>query len=318
VWLRIAKSRVADDLAATIRDDVVLVGSGSSFFVAQLGALALRRRSISAHALAASEARLDYKAYERKTVIAVSQSGRSADVLEALDVLAPTKTVALTNAPESPLAARADLVLDVLAGPELAVPASKSVTACVAIVLWAASIIGGKDGRGAHVLEKAARDVENWLAGGELASVSAAAELIARRAHVAVLGSDYGQPVAREIALKLKEASYLHAEGFAAGEFRHGSVSMVDDTFSVLGIVDADALPTVSRPLVELRNSGALRYVLGGQSIDELACLGPRLEPAYNTLGWLVTGQLLALFAGRARSIDSDHPRGLTKALVAE
>jgi glucosamine--fructose-6-phosphate aminotransferase (isomerizing) len=278
----------------------------------------LRRRGVGAHALAASEARLDHNAYLRKTVIAVSQSGRSADLLTALDVLSPATLIAVTNDSHSPLAERANLVLDVLAGPEEAVPASKSVTASAAVLLWSASMLGGDEARCGNVLLETARTVAAWLDSPRCDQVRKAAERIARRAHVAVLGSDYGQAVAREIALKLKEASYLHAEGFAAGEFRHGSVSMVDETFSVLGIVDRDALATVGRPLKEVKQSGALCYVIGDEPVDELERLGPEVPVAYNTLAWLVTGQLLALYAGRSRGIDSDHPRGLTKAPVNE
>lgn len=318
VWMRIARSRTARELARALGEEVILVGSGSSLFAAQLGALALRRRGIAAHALAATEARLDHHAYQRKVVIAISQSGRSIDVLGALEVLAPRSVIALTNTADSPLAARADVALDVGAGIELAVPASKSVTAGVAILLWAASIVGADPGRSGEVLIAAAQEAQRWLEGDGPLDVAAASAQIATRPHVAVLGSDYGLPVAREIALKLKEASYLHAEGFAAGEFRHGSVSMVDDSFSVIGIIDEDALTVVQRPLREIQRSGALRFVIGAQAVDGVVGLGPIVDEAYNTLAWLLTGQLLALGAARARGINCDSPRGLTKALVVE
>lgn len=318
VWAGIARSTVAFELARALGEDVLLIGSGSSLFVAQLGALALRRRGIAAHALAATEARLDHRAFEGKTVIAISQSGRSTDVLEALNILQPRRTIALTNTAASPLTARADLALNVGAGVEVAVPASKSVTATVAILLWAASIVGDDTARSGDVLAGAAAVVERWLESARVGEVAEAAQQIAARLHVAVLGSDYGFPVAREIALKLKEASYLHAEGFAAGEFRHGSVSMVDESFSVIGVVDSDALAIVERPLFEVERSGALRYVIGAPAIGHLPRLGPKVDVSYNTLGWLITGQLLALFAARARGIDCDSPRGLTKALFAE
>jgi len=318
VWERLANSAAASTLAAEIAGEVVLLGSGSSLFVAQLGALAFRRRRVSAHALAATECHLDHAAYERKLVVAVSQSGRSTDVLSALEVLHPRKVIALTNSARSPLAERADLVIDIDAGPELAVPASKSVSACAAVLLWAASLVGGDAGRGAQTLRQAAGEVEEWLGGSGPQAVQAAAVHAAQRQHVAVLGSDYGLPVAREVALKLKEASYLHAEAFSAGEFRHGSVSMVDASFTVFGIADADALAVVARPLHELERSEALRYEIGACEIPGAATLGPDVVASYNTLGWLVTGQLLALFAARAKGIDCDAPRGLTKALVNE
>jgi glucosamine--fructose-6-phosphate aminotransferase (isomerizing) len=259
VWERIAASDKAAALAGVLDDEVVLVGSGSSLFVAELGALALRRRRLRATALAATEARLDHSAYERKIVIAISQSGRSTDLLDALDMLAPRMLVVLTNTPDSPLAKRAQLSIDVGAGPERAVPASKSVSSTVAILLWAASIVGGDTTRDADMLKRTAAVIRTWLASASLAPVIEAAHRMALRRSVIVLGSDYGLPIARETALKLKEASYLHAEGFAAGEFRHGSVAMVDASCAVIGVVDKDALAIVERPMREVGDSDALR-----------------------------------------------------------
>jgi len=316
VWEAIAASNRAKRLAASLDDDIVLVGSGSSLFVAELGALAFRRRGIRAQALAASEARLDHNAYEGRIVVGISQSGGSTDLLEALDVLAPRRLIALTNTVDSALAARAEVAIDVGAGREVAVPASKSVTATVALLLHAASIIGNDESRNDRVLCGAAAAVRAWLHGPQSEQVTKAAHAIASRQSVAVLGSDYGWPVARETALKIKEASYLHAEGFAAGEFRHGSIAMIDDTSTVIGIVDRDALRTVQAPMRELERSNALRYLIGTEKIDDIPCLGPAVDDPYNTLGWLVTAQLLALHAARARHVDSDAPRAIAKALI--
>ena len=318
VWERLAASDKASQLAEALQGEIVLVGSGSSLFVAELGALALRRRRVHAQALAATEARLDHHAYERDVVIAISQSGRSTDLLAALEVLAPRLLIALTNSPESPLASRAQLAIDVGAGAELAVPASKSVSATVALLLWAASLVGGDTTREAGTLRDTASAIRTWLDSASVFNVVEAAHRIALRRSVIVLGSDYGLPIAREMSLKLKEASYLHAEGFAAGEFRHGSVAMVDASCAVIGIVDHDALSVVERPMHEVRNSEALRYAIGTFPIDGVPCLGPSVDDPYNTLAWLVTAQMIALHAARARHIDADSPRGLTKALIEE
>jgi glutamine---fructose-6-phosphate transaminase (isomerizing) len=318
VWERLARSGKAAQLAGALGDDVILIGSGSSLFAAELGALALRRRAIRAQAVPATEARLDHCAFEHKTVIAISQSGRSADLFDALDVLLPNRLIALTNNADSPLAAKADTVVDVGAGREIAVPASKSVTATVAILLWAASLAGGEDSRSQGVLEATARDIRRWLQGAGVDDVAAAGAQIAQLQSAIVLGSDYGLPVARETALKLKEASYLHAEGFAAGEFRHGSVAMVDASCAVIAIVDDDALPVVRAPMREVEGSGALRYAIGTSGITGVQRLGPSVAEAYNTLAWLVTAQLLALHTARARGVESDAPRGLVKALTLD
>lgn len=313
VWRRIAHSDTASRFADAVRGRRLLfVGSGSSLFVGMLGALAYRRRGTLARALAATEARFDRGAERDACVIALSQSGRSTDLLDALDVLPSAGVIAVTNDSASPLAERATVVIDCLAGPEEAVPASKSVTAMAAIVLWAAALSGGASERGAATLDEAAGNVEAWLRSDAVAPVVEASALLADRRTIAVVGAGYGVPIAYEIALKIKEASYVHAEGFAAGEFRHGSSAMLDASSAIVGIVDDVSHAVVDRPLATALEAGAQRYVIGAPAPGSWA-LGPQTGNAFNTLAWLVTGQYLALAMGRARGIDSDVPRGLRK-----
>lgn len=316
VWRGIAESDRAERLAHAIRDrDVVLLGSGSSLFMAQLGALALRRRGIRAHALAATEAPLDNVAYRNAAVIACSQSGQSKDLLEALDLLQPHDLIALTNTTESPLAERANVTIELGAGPEVAVPASKSVTATAAILLWAAGLMSGEHSRSRSTLIETAEDVRGWLEGPEVETVQEAAQRIARRRSVVIVAAGYGVPIANEFALKLKEASYIHAEGFSAGEFRHGSAAMLDATCAIIGIVDDASRNVVNRPLREALQAESLRYVIGNH-LGDVPLLGPVAGVAFNTLAWLVAAQMLALFAGRARYVESDAPRGLAKTMA--
>ncbi|MBV9102756.1 MAG: SIS domain-containing protein [Candidatus Eremiobacteraeota bacterium] len=313
LWRRIAASSKAAALARAIGErDVVLVGSGSSLYVGQLGALALRRRGIRASALAATEAVFDHTAYQGCAVIALSQSGRSSDVLGALDVLRPASVVALTNDVHSPLAARSTCCIALDAGVEQAVPASKTVTAMAAILLWAAALIAGKSTRSAITLAQTAEAVEHWLQSVELDAVVQAAKRLTLRRSVVIVGAGYGVPVAHEVALKIKEASYVHAEGFAAGEFRHGSEAMLDASCAILGIVDDASRSIIRRPLAEAAVTESLRYVIGSE-MDDVPLLGPVVGEAFNTLAWLVTGQTLALHLGRIRGVQSDAPRGLRK-----
>ncbi|MFN2528981.1 MAG: SIS domain-containing protein [Candidatus Baltobacteraceae bacterium] len=313
VWRSIAQSDKAEQLARAIGpNDVLLLGSGSSLFMSQLGALALRRRGIRAHALAATEAILDNAAYREAVVIAVSQSGRSTDILRAIDILKPRQLIALTNTSESPLSDRANICINVGAGTELAVPASKSVSATAAILLWAAGLMSGHSTRSAATLIETAEDVRGWLDGAGVEEVRAAAERLARRRSVIVLTSGYGVPIANEFALKLKEASYIHAEGFSAGEFRHGSAAMLDASCAVIGVVDEDSRDVVNKELVDAKHADSLRYVIGNR-LGDIPLLGPVVGIAFNTLAWLVAAQMTALYVGRARHIESDAPRGLTK-----
>ncbi len=319
VWERVACTDAPARLAEAIDDDVIFVGSGSSLFAGQLGAIALRRRGITAQALAASEARGDNRAYHERIVVAVSQSGRSTDVLNALDALQPSRIIALTNTVDSPLGARADVIVDVGAGREVAIPATKSVSATIAILLSAATLLGGEPSRDAQTLVDTAHTIRAWLDDpAATKTVKLAAEVIARQRDVMVLGTDYGAPIAREAALKFKEATYLHAEGFEAGEFRHGSAAMVDATSVIIGLIDDDALRVIAPPLREIASAGAVRFAIGTTTIDGIDRLGPLVSDPFNTLAWLVTVQLLALYTARARGIDSDAPRRLTKAVITE
>ena len=317
VWRGIASSDRAERLAHAIRGrDVVLIGSGSSLYMAQLGALAFRRRGIRAHALAATEAPLDNVAYRNAVVIACSQSGRSRDLLAALEILSPRELIAVTNTPQSALAERAQITIDLGAGIERAVPASKSVTATAAIFLWAAGqLAASAHGRSAQTLLETADMVQAWLDSPNVDDVRMAAQRLALRRSIVVAGTGYGTPVAGEFALKIKEASYIHAEGFSAGEFRHGSAAMLDPGCAIVGIVDDASREIVARPMTEAKGAESARYVVGG-SLADIPVLGPLTGDAFNPLAWLITGQLLALFAGRARGIESDAPRGLSKAIT--
>jgi glutamine---fructose-6-phosphate transaminase (isomerizing) len=316
-WERLAHSDSAAVLAAALQGDVLLIGSGSSLFAAQLGAIALRRRGIDATAVAATEAPGDHLAYEGRTVVAISQSGRSTDVLRALEALHPRRVVALTNTADSPLGALADVEIDVGAGPERAIPATKSVSCTIAVLLTAATLLGGAATRSAAVLVATARSIRTWLQNSAETIVEPAAT-IAARSDIVILGTDYGAPIAREAALKFKEATYLHAEGFEAGEFRHGSAAMVDASTAAIGIVDRDGSPIVGRAMRHLERTGALRLAVGTTPLERMPRLGPIVDDPYNTLAWLVTIQTLALFVARRRGIDSDAPRGLTKAIISE
>jgi glucosamine--fructose-6-phosphate aminotransferase (isomerizing) len=317
-WARLAQTDNALQLARALDGDVLLVGSGSSLFAANLGALALRRRGIRAESLAATEACLDHRAYENRIVVAISQSGRSTDVLNALDVLHPRRLVALTNTADSPLGARSDLAIDVGAGPEIAVPATKSVSCTYAILLWSASLLASDSHRNPSALQSVAKTVGHWLKHTAADEVCEPGRRIALRNNVAILGNGYGLAVAQEAALKLKEAAYIHAEGFSAGEFRHGSIAMLDPSYAVIGIVDEDSYADVSNPVRTAEKSEALRYSIGDRAIDGVTRLGPIVDATYDTLAWLVTVQMIALYAARARRIDSDSPRGLTKAIVTK
>jgi glucosamine--fructose-6-phosphate aminotransferase (isomerizing) len=288
---------------------VVFVGNGSSYFVARLAARSLRRYGFAADALAASDVDDDLAA-RGACVVALSQSGRSGDILDAIARLAPARLIAVTNGEHSPLAAAAALAFSVGAGPEEAVPASKSVTAMGALVLQAALRLGTGSSHAAE-LTALADDLEGWL-GGACESVAPAVEELARRQNIVVAGGGDGVPVAGELALKLKEAAYRRAEGVAAGEFRHGSTAMLDRSSALVALIGAEPERGVVRLLEETAATGCAQIVVGGAFGDRLR-VGIDTRGPFAALAWIASGQVLALELGRRDGIDGDAPRGLQK-----
>lgn len=316
VLARLAGSGTAAQLQAAIGDRAPLfIGSGSSFFVAQLATLVWQRSGRRAAALAASEVALGRWAHRGRCVVALSQSGRTGDVLTALDGLAPSRTIALTNDLASPLAARADVTIGVGAGDERAVPASKSVTAMAALVLWAGSRGLDGDRGGAEELTRTAGGLRSWFDGAAVAQADAAAASLEPAQSIAVIGAGFGVPVASEIALKIKEASYRHAEGFGAGEFRHGSTAILAPGRGLIGILDAPARAPVEAVLELARSDGAIALALG-DAFGNAPPFGPPAEGRFAPLAWIAAGQMLALALARRAGIDSDAPRGLRKFLA--
>jgi glucosamine--fructose-6-phosphate aminotransferase (isomerizing) len=312
VLARIAASHAARELDAAIGErEPLFIGSGSSLFVAQLAALAWRRMGRRAAALAASEARFEADGDRGACVVAFSQSGRTVDVLAALDALVPARTIALTNDLASPLALRADVAIYVGAGSERAVPASKSVTATAAIALWAAARGTAAD---AEALTAAAAAIGAWLDADALTHADRIAGNFEAAHSIVVIGAGYGVPVASEVALKIKESSYHHAEAFGAGEFRHGSTAILDKTRGLIGIVDESSRAAVGGVLDVARAARAVTVTLG-DALPGFAAFGPPASGRFALLSWIVAGQLFALALARRAGIDSDTPRGLQKFL---
>jgi glucosamine--fructose-6-phosphate aminotransferase (isomerizing) len=247
-------------------------------------------------------------------LLAFSQSGESPDVVEAvrayrgLGVL----TVALVNRTESPLAQAAEVVLPLHAGEERAVAATKSLLAMLAAT---AQLL-------AHLLEEprlkeALPALPEALA--KALAVEGSLEYLEEAENLFALGRGFAYPVALEAALKLKEVAGLHAEGFSAAEFLHGPQALLEPGFPVLALVQRDeALEGVLATLEGLKAKGAHLLVLSPEP-EALAlahtplrlpvALPPELTPLLLAQGLYPLAEALA----RARGLDPDRPRHLTK-----
>jgi glutamine---fructose-6-phosphate transaminase (isomerizing) len=249
--------------------------------------------------------------------VALSQSGKTEEIVETMAWASDcgAATLAITNGAASPLARTADVAFVTQAGTERAVPATKTFTTQLAALAVLAIGLGADLDPGE--LRQAPDAIEALLANpGEQDPI--VTELAGDNG-VVVSGRGLVYAAALELALKLKEACYLHAMGLSYADLLHGPIAVVDARTPAI-LLAADSGPTL-RGTVELASrvtgAGARAYGIGGGDLLAAACTlalpGPRLPEWLAPLGLIVPGQLLTEALSRRLGLDPDHPRGLSK-----
>jgi glucosamine--fructose-6-phosphate aminotransferase (isomerizing) len=245
-------------------------------------------------------------------VIGISQSGRSPDVVETIAAArrAGAPTLAIVNDPESPLAKAAAEVIPLHAGVERSVAATKTYTAeLLAVALLASSLSGSRRyAEGLGALPDAVFDT----LGVEGAARRAAARL-ASAARLVVLSRGLNYPTAHEIALKLKELALLDAEALSGADFQHGPIALAGPGLHAV-VVSPPGTATeadLASLAAELRRRGSPVLLVGPSERGALPV--PRFPELLSPILAVVPGQLLAFHAARARGLDPDSPRGLSK-----
>jgi fructoselysine-6-P-deglycase FrlB-like protein len=250
--------------------------------------------------------------------VAISQSGRTEEIVETLDWAARcgAHTVAVTNGEGSPLAEAAQAALVTSAGAELAVPATKTYTTQLA----ALAVLG--IGLGAQTavadLRRVPEEIERLIAETEASpALPDIVEGLARVPGAVVSGRGIAYGTALELALKLKEACYLHAMGLSYADLLHGPIAVVDDDTPAI-LVAADSGPTLAGTVAlaeRVTAADAKAYGIGGALADVAtrALPGTDLPEWVSPLALIVPGQLLTEALARRLGIDPDVPRGLDK-----
>ena len=264
----------------------------------------------------------------------VTQSGETADTLATLRYCKAQgqRIASIVNVRTSTIARESDVVLPTLAGPEIGVASTKaftcqlSVLACLAIALGRArGTISAGPGEGADA--RAGRGAAPRLdaAAQRGASTSGSAHELSKARDVLYLGRGISYPLALEGALKLKEISYIHAEGYAAGELKHGPIALIDENVPVIVVAPADELfeKTVSN-MQEVAARGGKIVLLSDAPAERAGCAleahiqMPTVHPFVNPLLYAVPVQLLAYHTAVFMGTDVDQPRNLAKSVTVE
>lgn len=267
-------------------------------------------------------------------VILVSQSGETADTLAALRYVKGKagQVIAVVNAPESSIAREADLALPIKAGVEVSVASSKAFT-CQLTVFASLAILAARQ-RGLldttaekaliETLVQAPRLLDEAL--GAEAQMAAAARELAKARDILFLGRGPLYPLALEGALKLKELSYIHAEGYASGELKHGPIALIDESVPVICFAPVDDLfdKTISNMQEVMARGGKVLLISDAAGIARAGAGTwaqielPACDPFIAPLVYAIPAQLLAYHTATEKGTDVDQPRNLAKSVTVE
>ena len=314
---------------------VALVGCGTSFYAASVARYWLEDMAqIPCLAEIASEFRYRNPAIpDGSLFLTVSQSGESADTIAALRVARERDyihTMTIANVATSTLVRESDSAILMRAGPEISVASTKAFTAMLVNLLLVCLLLARR--RGLSPEREAEIVSALWQLDGVVEATleldtrlrQMALEFIQRR-HALFLGRGLQYPIAMEGALKLKELSYMHAEGYPAGELKHGPLALVDAEMPVIAVAPSDELlKKVQSNLQEVRARGGQLYVFADEDAgfkpeDGLSVVEvPKVNPLLAPIVYAIPLQLLAYHVAVLRGTDVDQPRNLAKSVTVE
>jgi len=328
-----AKAPGGFDFAAI--DRLQILACGTACYAGLIGKYIIERvAGLPVDVEVASEFRYREPAVAPRTLaVAISQSGETADTLAALRWCRARglPTAAIVNAHESTMAREVDMMWPTHAGPEICVLSTKAFIAQVSVLIALAIAAARRRGRIeaeeerrlVGILLEAPRLLAEAIATGE--EVKAVAQDVARARDVLYLGRGPMFALALEGALKLKEVSYIHAEGYAAGEMKHGPIALIDEATPVVVLAPSDAFfektasnisEVVARngPAIVITDEAGAAHAPAGCKV----LIAPTCDPLIAPLVFAVPVQLLAYQVGVLKGADVDQPRNLAKSVTVE
>ena len=334
--LRLDEIRIAPEELRAV-DKIIVIACGTSFYAGMVAKYAIEHWTrIPCEVELASEFRYRDPIVGPSTlVVSISQSGETADTLMAIRHAREqkAKVLAICNTNGSTIPRESDAVIYTHAGPEIGVASTKGfltqLVACYLLGLYLAQVRGTKFGDEIAALieelEKIPAAIERQLA--DLDGVLRLAADFADAPSVLFLGRHVGYPVALEGALKLKELAYIHAEGFAAGELKHGPIALIEDQLPVFVVMPPQGRDLVHDKVVsniqEIRARGARTIVLAEEGDDvtpyaDVVITLPKVPTLLQPLVAIVPLQVFACELATRKGHDVDQPRNLAKSVTVE
>ncbi len=301
-----------------------LIGCGSAYYACLAGTYlfsTIAKRHINATVASEFTYQEDF-IKETSLIVALSQSGETMDLIDAIK-RAKTKGAtigSIVNVEGSTLARLSNFTIPCGAGPEMAVASTKDLTAKLAHLILTAYASVDKQKEGTIVLTKVQKEITRILAPSSQQKLLNIAQILCHTNHLFVVGRGLSYPAALEIAIKIKEITYIHAEGLAAGELKHGTLALIEKgTACIVLAPNNETYGANIAAAMELKARGA---VIIGISHTKHEVFDHYLEvkdcgPA-TIIPTIVAGQLLALAIATEKGLDLDKPRNLAKSVTVK
>lgn len=259
---------------------------------------------------------------DKSLMIAISQSGETADTLEAIEEAKKkgVKIVSIVNVESSTMARISDIVIPIKAGPEKAVASTKATTSQIAILELLAYACADKLNEGKKLLLETASQINDMLNPRYEGYIQEVAEKISKVESMYIIGKDVNYPMALESAIKLQEVSYIHAEGFAGGELKHGPIALISEGTPCIALVANDETKhEIISNAIEVKSRGG--YIIGvapenNEAFDYWIKV-PDVGMASPIVS-IIPIQILAYQLALLRENDPDMPRNLAKSVTVK
>ena len=321
--IRAGSDEQIDEMVKHIRDSTTLyiTGSGTSYNSSRISKYLMSKHAkLKIEPIISSELQFAPDSIEQNsTLIAISQSGESADVLEAVKIAKQSnaKILSIVNHLNSSLSQESDVVVGLNCGPEIGVAATKSFTSQLAILYK----ITNKLCNGCMKLDwnSVSRSISETLENHS--KIKELAKILKDVSDIYVLGRGIHFPIAKETALKLKELTYIHAEGIPAGELKHGPLALMDENVFVIIINPDDSTYTDTiNSANEIKARGAKIIGISDKNNDiyDYWIEVPKTEEVFYPLIEIIPIQLLAYYAALEKNTDPDYPRNLAKSVTVK
>ncbi len=317
--------KIIDDVVNTIKDahGIFFIGSGTSYHACMAASYILSKsNNMHVNVVLASEfPHYEHFLSQKTLVVAVSQSGETTDVLEAVKVAKRKgcNVISIVNVMGSSLTRSSDTFLNINAGPEICVLSTKSYTSQLALFTLLSYALAGKYEEGKEKLNYLWNVIYHMTSATAKDKIKELAHLLKNKEHIFLIGRGLEYTTAMEAALKIKEVSYIHAEAFAGGELKHGTIALIEDGTPCIVFVSEETEKEILSNAMEIKSRGG--YMIGispkNNEIFDFWIKVPEIN-SENPIVQIIPIQILAYQLAVLRGLDPDQPRNLAKSVTVK